>query len=498
MGVYFMDYDFNRTIDNIRKLMTQALERFEEEVAEALLDNERFYAFRGEDALSDLGVRVQGMDYYLQEKYSDLVQVPTKQKLQRALGDLLEKLEELYVTMEGLGNEKQVEKFENYLVQLHQAFTSGKIIRNDFNSDEFEELRSTVGNFYLNSMPFDPMEHGYQELTNTCRQAQNRFEDRMDELNRSLQRYIDQKLNIEITVFLAEKEEMLERQEKDKEEIKQEITREQPEEVIEQDLKTEERENTSDTPETEKVEETKGKTPATSTPSEKTDAKTIQTEEQEKENDLPEVSNIEEQNKNDDDMQAQQLLAQEERIRELEQLIAKQEASIAEKNQRIVELEEHKNKLSETIDQIEQQMTTLQGKVAELTTREAEKDQEIKKLKEENYLLHSRNDAKDELITSLRDEIKNMHQTPPQKEELTNEEDLEQTYQLLHSFTEEQKQEFYKSSKSEEALEELVHLKLNGTVSPSHQELLDELILTLLDGRSSVTIDNEKLSEAHR
>lgn len=64
--------------------------------------------------------------------------------------------------------------------------------------------------------------------------------------------------------------------------------------------------------------------------------------------------------------------------------------------------------------------------------------------------------------------------------------------------TEEQKQAFYKSSKSEEALEELVYLKLNGTVLPSHRELLDELILTLLDGRSSVIIDNEKLSEAHR
>ena len=96
MGVYFMDYDFNSTIDNIRKLMTQTIERFEEEVTEALLENERFYAFRGEEALSDLGVRVRGMDSYLEGKYFDLVQLPTKQKLHRALEGLLEKLEEAY------------------------------------------------------------------------------------------------------------------------------------------------------------------------------------------------------------------------------------------------------------------------------------------------------------------------------------------------------------------------------------------------------------------
>ncbi len=475
MGVYFMDYDFNSTIDNIRKLMTQTIERFEEEVTEALLENERFYAFRGEDALSDLGVRVRGMDSYLEGKYFDLVQVPTKQKLHRALEGLLEKLEEAYVAMEKFGNEKQIEKFENSLVQLHQAFTTCKIIRNDFNSDEFEELQSTVGNFYLNSMPFDPMEHGYHELTSTCRQAQNRFEDRMDELNRSLQRYIDQQLNIEITVFLAEKEEMAKKQEQEA--------------------------NITDSKQAKVEEEIKQDVSIPTEQSEKIDEQDTQIEEQAKTNDLPETQTVEDQKTNDDDIRAQQLLEQEEKIRELEKLVAEQEARIAEKNQKIVELEENRRELSATIDHAEQQITALNQRVDELTAREQEKDQEMQRLKEDNELLNRHNEEKSEMITTLQNQIKEMGQAQEeqsQPKELTPEEDLEQTYQLLHSFSDEQKQAFYKSSKSQEALEDLLLLKMKESVQPSHQELLDELILTLLDGRSSVTVEEDKMGIGHK
>ena len=475
MGVYFMDYDFNSTIDNIRKLMTQTIERFEEEVTEALLENGRFYAFRGEDALSDLGVRVRGMDSYLEGKYFDLVQVPTKQKLHRALEGLLEKLEEAYVAMEKFGNEKQIEKFENSLVQLHQAFTTCKIIRNDFNSDEFEELQSTVGNFYLNSMPFDPMEHGYHELTSTCRQAQNRFEDRMDELNRSLQRHIDQQLNIEITVFLAEKEEMAKKQ-------KQEA-------------------NITDSKQAKVEEEIKQDVSIPTEQSEKTDEQDAELKETAKTNDLPETQTVEDQKTNVDEIRAQQLLEQEEKIRELEKLVAEQEARIAEKNQKIVELEENRRELSATIDHAEQQITALNQRVDELTAREQEKDQEIQRLKEDNELLNRHNGEKSEMITTLQSQIKEMGQAQKeqsQPKELTPEEDLEQTYQLLHSFSDEQKQAFYKSSKSQEALEDLLLLKMKESVQPSHQELLDELILTLLDGRSSVTVEEDKMGIGHK
>lgn len=470
-----MDYDFNSTIDNIRKLMTQTIERFEEEVTEALLENERFYAFRGEDALSDLGVRVRGMDSYLERKYFDLVQVPTKQKLHRALEGLLEKLEEAYVAMEKFGNEKQIEKFENSLVQLHQAFTTCKIIRNDFNSDEFEELQSTVGNFYLNSMPFDPMEHGYHELTSTCRQAQNRFEDRMDELNRSLQRYIDQQLNIEITVFLAEKEETAKKQEQEA--------------------------NITDSKQAKVEEEIKQDVSIPTEQSEKIDEQDTQIEEQAKTNDLPETQTVEDQKTNDDDIRAQQLLEQEKKIRELEKLVAEQEARIAEKNQKIVELEENRRELSATIDHAEQQITALNQRVDELTAREQEKDQEMQRLKEDNELLTHHNEEKSEMITTLQSQIKEMGQAQEeqsQPKELTPEEDLEQTYQLLHSFSDEQKQAFYKSSKSQEALEDLLLLKMKESVQPSHQELLDELILTLLDGRSSVTVEEDKMGIGHK
>lgn len=475
MGVYFMDYDFNSTIDNIRKLMTQTIERFEEEVTEALLENERFYAFRGEEALSDLGVRVRGMDSYLEGKYFDLVQVPTKQKLHRALEGLLENLEEAYVAMEKFGNEKQIEKFENSLVQLHQLFTTCKIIRNDFNSDEFEELQSTVGNFYLNSMPFDPMGHGYHELTSTCRQAQNRFEDRMDELNRSLQRHIDQQLNIEITVFLAEKEEMAKKQEQEA--------------------------NITDSKQAKVEEEIKQDVSIPTEQSEKTDEQDTQIEEQAKTNDLPETQTVEDQKTNDDDIRAQQLLEQEEKIRELEKLVAEQEARIAEKNQKIVELEENRRELSATIDHAEQQITALNQRVDELTAREQEKDQEMQRLKEDNELLTRHNGEKSEMITTLQNQIKEMGQAQKeqsQPKELTPEEDLEQTYQLLHSFSDEQKQAFYKSSKSQEALEDLLLLKMKESVQPSHQELLDELILTLLDGRSSVTVEEDKMGIGHK
>ena len=514
MGVYFMDYDFNSTIDNIRKLMTQTIERFEEEVTEALLENERFYAFRGEDALRDLGVRVRGMDSYLEGKYFDLVQVPTKQKLHRALEGLLEKLEEAYVAMEKFGNEKQIEKFENSLVQLHQAFTTCKIIRNNFNSDEFEELQSTVGNFYLNSMPFDPMEHGYHELTSTCRQAQNRFEDRMDELNRSLQRHIDQQLNIEITVFLAEKEEMAKKQEQEanitdskqakvEEEIKQDVNipTEQSEKTDEQDAELKETADTSDIPETEKLEETRVEISIPTEQSEKIDEQDTQIEEQVKTDDLPETQTVEDQKTNDDDIRAQQLLEQEEKIRELEKLVAEQEARIAEKNQKIVELEENRRELSATIDHAEQQITALNQRVDELTAREQEKDQEMQRLKEDNELLTRHNEEKSEMITTLQSQIKEMGQAQKgqsQPKELTPEEDLEQTYQLLHSFSDEQKQAFYKSSKSQEALEDLLLLKMKESVQPSHQELLDELILTLLDGRSSVTVEEDKMGIGHK
>lgn len=475
MGVYFMDYDFNSTIDNIRKLMTQTIERFEEEVTEALLENERFYAFRGEEALSDLGVRVRGMDSYLEGKYFDLVQVPTKQKLHRALEGLLEKLEETYVAMEKFGNEKQIEKFENSLVQLHQLFTTCKIIRNDFNSDEFEELQSTVGNFYLNSMPFDPMGHGYHELTSTCRQAQNRFEDRMDELNRSLQRHIDQQLNIEITVFLAEKEEMAKKQEQEA--------------------------NITDSKQAKVEEEIKQDVSIPTEQSEKIDEQDTQIEEQVKTNDLPETQTVEDQKTNDDDIRAQQLLEQEEKIRELEKLVAEQEARIAEKNQKIVELEENRRELSAMIDHAEQQITALNQRVDELTAREQEKDQEMQRLKEDNELLTRHNGEKSEMITTLQNQIKEMGQAQKeqsQPKELTHEEDLEQTYQLLHSFSDEQKQAFYKSSKSQEALEDLLLLKMKESVQPSHQELLDELILTLLDGRSSVTVEEDKMGIGHK
>lgn len=470
-----MDYDFNSTIDNIRKLMTQTIERFEEEVTEALLENERFYAFRGEDALSDLGVRVRGMDSYLERKYFDLVQVPTKQKLHRALEGLLEKLEEAYVAMEKFGNEKQIEKFENSLVQLHQAFTTCKIIRNDFNSDEFEELQSTVGNFYLNSMPFDPMEHGYHELTSTCRQAQNRFEDRMDELNRSLQRHIDQQLNIEITVFLAEKEETAKKQEQEA--------------------------NITDSKQAKVEEEIKQDVSIPTEQSEKIDEQDTQIEEQAKTNDIPETQTVEDQKTNDDDIRAQQLLEQEEKIKELEKLVAEQEARIAEKNQKIVELEENRRELSATIDHAEQQITALNQRVDELTAREQEKDQEMQRLKEDNELLTRHNGEKSEMITTLQNQIKEMGQAQKeqsQPKELTPEEDLEQTYQLLHSFSDEQKQAFYKSSKSQEALEDLLLLKMKESVQPSHQELLDELILTLLDGRSSVTVEEDKMGIGHK
>ena len=475
MGVYFMDYDFNSTIDNIRKLMTQTIERFEEEVTEALLENERFYAFRGEEALSDLGVRVRGMDSYLKGKYFDLVQLPTKQKLHRALEGLLEKLEEAYVAMEKFGNEKQIEKFENSLVQLHQAFTTCKIIRNDFNSDEFEELQSTVGNFYLNSMPFDPMEHGYHELTSTCRQAQNRFEDRMDELNRSLQRYIDQQLNIEITVFLAEKEEMAKKQEQEA--------------------------NITDSKQAKVEEEIKQDVSIPTKQSEKTDEQDAELKETADTSDIPETQTVEDQKMNDDDIRAQQLLEQEEKIRELEKLVAEQEARIAEKNQKIVELEENRRELSATIDHAEQQITALNQRVDELTAREQEKDQEMQRLKEDNELLNRHNEEKSEMITTLQNQIKEMGQAPKgqsQPKGLTPEEDLEQTYQLLHSFSDEQKQAFYKSSKSQEALEDLLLLKMKESVQPSHQELLDELILTLLDGRSSVTVEEDKMGIGHK
>lgn len=475
MGVYFMDYDFNSTIDNIRKLMTQTIERFEEEVTEALLENERFYAFRGEEALSDLGVRVRGMDSYLKGKYFDLVQLPTKQKLHRALEGLLEKLEEAYVAMEKFGNEKQIEKFENSLVQLHQAFTTCKIIRNDFNSDEFEELQSTVGNFYLNSMPFDPMEHGYHELTSTCRQAQNRFEDRMDELNRSLQRYIDQQLNIEITVFLAEKEEMAKKQEQEA--------------------------NITDSKQAKVEEEIKQDVSIPTKQSEKTDEQDAELKETADTSDIPETQTVEDQKMNDDDIRAQQLLEQEEKIRELEKLVAEQEARIAEKNQKIVELEENRRELSATIDHAEQQITALNQRVDELTAREQEKDQEMQRLKEDNELLTRHNGEKSEMITALQNQIKEMGQAQKeqsQPKELTPEEDLEQTYQLLHSFSDEQKQAFYKSSKSQEALEDLLLLKMKESVQPSHQELLDELILTLLDGRSSVTVEEDKMGIGHK
>ncbi|HIU22048.1 MAG TPA: hypothetical protein IAD49_00485, partial [Candidatus Fimihabitans intestinipullorum] len=223
--------------------------------------------------------------------------------------------------------------------------------------------------------------------------------------------------------------------------------------------------------------------------------------EQAKTNDLPETQTVEDQKTNDDDIRAQQLLEQEEKIRELEKLVAEQEARIAEKNQKIVELEENRRELSATIDHAEQQITALNQRVDELTAREQEKDQEMQRLKEDNELLTRHNEEKSEMITTLQSQIKEMGQAQKgqsQPKELTPEEDLEQTYQLLHSFSDEQKQAFYKSSKSQEALEDLLLLKMKESVQPSHQELLDELILTLLDGRSSVTVEEDKMGIGHK
>lgn len=537
-----MDYDFNMAIENVRELITKVIGQFQDEVHEILIENQRFYTFQGEDSLCDLGVRISGIDNYLEENYYENVFLPTKRKLENMCDNILEHFERMYNEMEQYARGNQIDNFENSLKQIHYLFTNGKIIRNDFNLDYFQELQSTVGKHYLNSMPFDPMENGYQELNNSCKQAAQRFFDQMDDLNHTLQNYANRQLSSEIDMFLLAKEEMMQKQ-------KQEEKVPNPKEEKVEEKKTEEKIETSAskepmsgktpsrpiTPPTgdfnvdeavkridakleeaglfpkerkkeemekqQNQEEAEVEISATSEQSEKKDEQETQIEEQAKTNDLPETQTVEDQKTNDDDIRAQQLLEQEEKIRELEKLVAEQEARIAEKNQKIVELEENRRELSTTIDHAEQQITALNQRVDELTAREQEKDQEMQRLKEDNELLTRHNGEKSEMITTLQNQIKEMGQAQKeqsQPKELTPEEDLEQTYQLLHSFSDEQKQAFYKSSKSQEALEDLLLLKMKESVQPSHQELLDELILTLLDGRSSVTVEEDKMGIGHK
>lgn len=411
-----MNYDFKSAIEHVQSSIKRVLEQFQENVNEILIENQRFYCIQGETALDDLGIRIQRIDGYLDAKYREHVFFPTKHILQQICNRISEVFDPLFAQMEQYANENQLDEFENMLRYLYNAFATSTIIYDDFNHRCFEELYSVVGTHFSKSnfSLFDPMENAHRALNETCNQTVNKFFDQIGDLNDTLKNEIEFQLSTEIDRLLQAKEEM----------SKKEKLEEQSNKQMDTDKMA--------------VTETKVEVSGASTEIELSDKNDTQKTEQDSIN---------------SDVVTQQLLAQEEEIRQLKQLIAEQKKVIATK------------------------------------------DQETERLKADNTRLQ---DAKDELIQTVQDEINTMKQAQSQPKSLTNEEDLEQTYQLLHSLTDEQKQEFYKSSKSQEALEELISLKLNESVESSHQELLDELILTLIDGKSSVTVEENKKGIGHK